>query len=121
MKTNIGLKRIYEKDNKHNGIKILVDRLWPRGIKKEEAGIDEWIKNIAPSDSLRRWFGHDPGKWNEFKKKYYDELREKVDLCRELIKGKRNIILVYSARDEEHNNAVVLKEFLEKEIIKKDD
>jgi len=115
MQKNIKTKRIYEKTNKQDGVRILIDRLWPRGIKKEEADIDEWIKDLAPSDNLRKWFAHDPNKWEKFKNKYFAELDRNKKLCKELInKGKVNITLVYSAKDKEHNNAVALKDYLEK-------
>jgi len=94
---------------------VLVDRLWPRGLKKSEARIDEWLREIAPSTALRKWFKHDPDKWKEFKKKYSAELddhREQVEkLAREA--RKRTITLLFSARDTEHNNAVALKEYIE--------
>ncbi len=94
---------------------MLVDRLWPRGLKKSEARIDEWLREIAPSTALRKWFKHDPDKWKEFKKKYSAELddhREQVEkLAREA--RKRTITLLFSARDTEHNNAVALKEYIE--------
>jgi uncharacterized protein YeaO (DUF488 family) len=114
---NIKIKRIYEEYDKSDGTRILVDRLWPRGIKKEEAHIDEWLKDAAPSDALRKWFGHDPEKWEKFKQKYYVEINDKKDLFEELInKVKTNITLVYSAKDEEHNNARALKEYIENKI-----
>ena len=94
---------------------MLVDRLWPRGLKKSEARIDEWLREIAPSTALRKWFKHDPGRWKEFKEKYSAELddhREQVEkLAREA--RKRTITLLFSARDTEHNNAVALKEYIE--------
>lgn len=118
MKKNIKIKRIYTKYSSTDGTRILIDRLWPRGIKKEEAKIDEWVKDIAPSDELRKWFGHDPGKWNGFKKKYMTELNKKKDLCEEIFNhSKINVTLVYAAKDELHNNAVVFKEYLEKNFI----
>lgn len=98
---------------KSDGFRILVDRLWPRGITKEKAKIDLWLKDVAPSDKLRKWFGHDPKKWNEFKKRYFAELTNNPaveQLKKYIIKG--NVTLLYSAKDENHNNAVALKEFL---------
>jgi uncharacterized protein YeaO (DUF488 family) len=91
-----------------------VDRLWPRGRKKEDARIDLWLKDIAPSDGLRKWFGHDPERWQEFRRRYRKELGEKADLVRELSKEARKgtVTLLYSAKDTEHNNAVVLKEVI---------
>jgi uncharacterized protein YeaO (DUF488 family) len=119
MRKNIKIKRIYDMQGPKDGARILIDRLWPRGIKKEDAKIDLWIKEIAPSDELRKWFGHKPEKWNEFKRKYSSELNTKKDLCNEILnKGKVNITLIYAAKDEEHNNAVVLKDFLEGNFVK---
>lgn len=112
------IKRAYEPPAPSDGIRILVDRLWPRGIKKENARIDEWAKEVAPSDALRRWFGHDPSKWAEFKRRYAEELlrpesEKRLETIRGLAKGKATT-LVYAASDEEHNNAVALLEFLDK-------
>jgi len=109
------LKRVYDKDLDPHAYTILVDRLWPRGLSKKELQPDEWLKDIAPDDSLRKWFGHDPAKWTQFKKKYLLELRERKDLLhkiKKLEKEKGEITLLYAARDTEHNNAVVLKEAL---------
>lgn len=111
----IKIKRVYENPGKEDGYRILVDRLWPRGISKEKAKIDLWLKEIAPSNTLRRWFSHDPKKWEEFKEKYRKELKEKKDLTRQLKKlekEKRIITLLYAAQDQEHNNAAVLQELL---------
>ena len=109
------LKRVYDPPSKDDGKRLLVDRLWPRGIKKEDAKIDEWLKDIAPSDELRRWFSHDPAKWQEFRRRYKEELKEKRELIERLREeAKRGTItLLYAARDEEHNNAVVLKEVID--------
>jgi uncharacterized protein YeaO (DUF488 family) len=115
----IKIKRIYEKFSEDDGFRILVDRLWPRGIKKEEAKIDLWFKEIAPSEKLRKWFKHDVSKWEEFKKKYEEEIyrnEENLRKLMEVIKNKKVITLVFSAKDKEHNNAVVLKEILLKHI-----
>lgn len=112
----IKVKRVYEKRDKGDGKRILVDRLWPRGLTKEKADIDIWLKEIAPSTELRKWFGHDPGKWEEFQKRYHHELRsngEQVKLLKEQAK-KGGVTLVYAAKDEEHNEALVLKEWLSK-------
>jgi uncharacterized protein YeaO (DUF488 family) len=106
------IKRVYEKPEKDDGIRILVDRLWPRGLTKEKAGIDLWLKDIAPSTELRKWFGHDPLKWKEFRKRYSEELKhneEQVSLLKDQMK-KGTVTLVYGAKDEEHNEALVLKE-----------
>lgn len=104
------LKRVYEPRDSSDGRRILVDRLWPRGLSKEKAAIDEWMKEIAPSAELRRWFGHDPEKWPEFQRRYKQELRAQADLVREIAKlaSHGRVTLVYGARDEAHNDAVVL-------------
>ena len=106
------IKRVYEKPDKDDGLRILVDRLWPRGLTKEKASIDLWLKDIAPSTGLRKWFSHDPEKWDEFRKRYKEELKkniEPVSLLNEKLK-QGEVTLVYGARDEEHNEALVLKE-----------
>lgn len=106
------IKRVYEQPSKEDGMRILVDRLWPRGLSKRKASIDIWLKDIAPSTELRKWFAHDPKKWNEFRKKYLQELKdnqEQVSILRERLKNGA-ITLVYGAKDEEHNEALVLKE-----------
>ncbi len=108
----IKLKRVYEQPDVKDGERVLVDRLWPRGLTKEKAGVDLWLKEIAPSTELRRWFGHDPAKWTEFKRRYRAELKgNKEQVARlkdEMEKGP--VTLLYGARDEEHNEAVVLLE-----------
>ena len=112
---HINIKRVYEGPKKSDGKRILVDRLWPRGLTKAEAQVNLWLKDIAPSTALRKWFGHQPSKWEGFKKRYSAELErntEQVSLLeRELRAGK--VTLVYGAKDQEHNGAIVLKEFLE--------
>jgi uncharacterized protein YeaO (DUF488 family) len=111
---SIKIKRVYEQPSKEDGTRILVDRLWPRGLTKEKASVDLWLKEVAPSSDLRKWFGHDPQKWNEFKERYLSELASKGDSLR-LLKQEREkgvVTLVYGARDEEHNEAVVLQELL---------
>ena len=110
------LKRIYEKAEKGDGFRILVDKLWPRGVTKEGAKIDMWLKEIAPSDRLRKWFGHDTGKWERFRKSYLSELEKKgvsIGKIKDIEKVKKTVTLVFSASDEMHNNAVVLKQCLE--------
>jgi uncharacterized protein YeaO (DUF488 family) len=104
------LKRVYESASATDGKRILVDRLWPRGLSKKKAAIDEWLKEIAPSPELRRWFGHDPDKWPEFQRRYRQELRNHAALIRDLAAraARHRVTLVYAARDEEHNDAVVL-------------
>jgi len=112
----IALKRIYDKAKAADGKRILIDRLWPRGIKKEEARVDEWIREVAPSDELRKWFSHDPAKWSEFKKKYWSELEKKQEIVSKLAKECKNkrVTLLYSSKESRYNNAVALKEYLEK-------
>ncbi|SCX40852.1 DUF488 domain-containing protein [Nitrosospira sp. Nsp1] len=113
---NIGIKRVYEPPEKEDGVRILVDRLWPRGLTKEKASVDIWLKEIAPSTNLRKWFAHDHDKWTEFKTRYRAELKEndkQVALLKEQVK-KGKVTLMYGAKDEECNEAVVLQEFLEK-------
>lgn len=104
------LKRAYESPAPSDGHRILVDRLWPRGLSKEKAAIDQWMKEIAPSTELRRWFAHDPDKWREFQRRYEQELRSQDDLVREIARlaAHGTVTLVYAARDEKHNDAVVL-------------
>lgn len=109
------IKRVYEKPEKEDGTRILVDRLWPRGLTKEKAAIDLWLKEVAPSTALRKWFSHDPAKWPTFKQKYRQEIKENKSqvaiLKEQLMKGV--VTLVYGAKDEEHNEALVLKEWLQ--------
>lgn len=108
----IRIKRVYEQPDKHDGRRILVDRLWPRGLTRENASIDLWLKDIAPSTALRKWFGHDPDKWEAFKERYLAELKNNSEQIRllkqELDKG--IVTLVYGAKDKEHNEAVVIQE-----------
>jgi len=108
-------KRVYDPVSRDDGKRILIDRLWPRGIKKEDAKVDEWLKDIAPSTELRKWFAHDPAKWPEFKKKYISELKKKSGLVEKLRAEakKGTITLLFAAKDVEHDNAVVLKELIE--------
>ncbi len=112
----IKIKRIYDPPSKDDGKRILVDRLWPRGIRREDAKIDEWLKDIAPSDELRKWFSHEPSKWQEFKSRYKKELKDKSDLIERLRSESKSgtITLLFAAKDMEHNNAVVLKEVIER-------
>ena len=113
---NIKTKRVYEQPDKTDGERILVDRLWPRGLTKEKASVDLWLKEIAPSTELRKWFAHDPNKWKSFRGRYETEIRHKDDLIKVLKQKAREgtITLIYGARDEKHNEALVLKQFLEK-------
>ena len=110
------LKRVYESVADGDGKRILVDRLWPRGLSKDEAKVDLWLKAVAPSPDLRRWFGHDPEKWAEFRRRYRHELEENVAAVDELKKaiGRSKATLLYGAKDQEHNHAIVLKDFIEK-------
>jgi uncharacterized protein YeaO (DUF488 family) len=112
----IRLKRVYEKPSRADGLRVLVDRLWPRGLSKERAGLHVWFKEIAPSPELRKWFGHDPTRWKEFQRRYLKELEGKDDLVRQLRQRSREgmTTLVYAARDEQHNGAIVLKGLLER-------
>ncbi len=104
------VKRVYEAASPSDGRRILVDRLWPRGLSKKNAAVDEWLKDVAPSTALRRWFGHDPDKWSEFRHRYKHELSEHRDLIRSLVRqaSRGRVTLVFGARDEVHNDAVVL-------------
>ena len=110
----IKIKRIYESASPDDGRRIYVDRLWPRGMKKEEVKIDEWLKDISPSDGLRKWFGHDPSKYAEFKRRYTKELKEHSEILERIRKEgrKETVTLLFSAKDVEHNNATVLRELL---------
>ncbi|MGB8490994.1 MAG: DUF488 family protein [Bacteroidales bacterium] len=111
----ITVRRIYDPENPGEKYKVYIDRLWPRGISKEKAGWNEWVKEIAPSDELRKWFGHDPSKWDEFRKRYDRELEkrpEEVKKLKDLESKHGTLTLLYSARDEQHNNALALREFL---------
>lgn len=110
----IKLKRVYENPSPKDGFRVLVERLWPRGLTKERAAVDLWLKDVAPSPELRKWFGHDPTRWEQFQKRYRQELREKKDAVQLLKqKGKEGTLtLVYAARDEEHNGALALKKLL---------
>ena len=113
---NIKIKRVYEHPEKDDGMRILVDRLWPRGLTKKKASVDLWLKDIAPSTELRKWFAHDPDKWKRFRGRYQTEIRNNHDLIKVIKRKAREgtITLIYGARDEKHNEALVLKQFLEK-------
>jgi uncharacterized protein YeaO (DUF488 family) len=111
----IRLKQVYKTPEKDDGFRILVDRLWPRGIAKEKARVDLWLKDIAPSTELRIWFGHDPAKWAEFQKRYERELLQNepaLENLRRIIKEEKKVTLLFAASDEIHNNAVALRTFL---------
>jgi uncharacterized protein YeaO (DUF488 family) len=115
----IHIKRIYDRAVTVEGEPILVDHLWPRGIKKE--AVKHWNRDVAPSDSLRKWFGHEPAKWEEFQRRYFAELDEKLEAWEPLLQAARqgDIVLLYSTRETEHNNAVALKTYLEKKLKRK--
>ncbi len=109
------MKRVYEKPARDDGFRVLVDRLWPRGLTKQKARINLWLKDIAPSTELRQWFGHDPEKWQQFKIRYGKELagnKPMVKILKDLARKHKTLTLVYGAKDEAHNNALVLREFI---------
>lgn len=113
----IKLKRVYDPPSEDDGHRILVDRIWPRGMTKEKARVDLWLKELGPSDELRKWFGHDPARWEEFRRKYETELKSKTELLQKIRDAEKQnvtVTLVYSAKDEEHNQAVVIQGFLKK-------
>jgi uncharacterized protein YeaO (DUF488 family) len=112
---DIRTKRIYEEDDKSDGQRVLIDRLWPRGVKKEDAHFDLWQKELAPSSELRKWFGHDPEKWSEFKKRYSKELDSHPEEIADLLKRAKEgrLTLIFAAKDTDHSNAAALKEYLE--------
>ena len=111
---NVKLKRAYEPPAADDGTRILIDRLWPRGVTKERAAIDQWMKDISPSTELRKWFGHDPARWDEFRRRYAKEVHQHAELLDQLRSLAREgpITLVYSAHDEKHNDAVELRELI---------
>jgi len=117
----IKIKRVYDEVSPDDGRRILVDRLWPRGLTKAGAKIDEWIKDVAPSNELRKWFAHDLSKWHEFKKRYTEELKGQSNLIEILLNRAKggNITLLFSSKDPAHNNAVVLSEFMSKRARRK--
>lgn len=112
----IQIKRVYDPSKKTDGVRILIDRLWPRGIAKEEAKIDRWLKDVAPSTALRKWFGHDPEKWPEFKERYFRELDAHKDAVNEIRQRARTemVTLVFGAKDARHSNAEALVEYLKR-------
>jgi uncharacterized protein YeaO (DUF488 family) len=111
----VKLKRVYDPPKPADGFRVLVDRLWPRGVSKSSARIDLWLKEIAPSDALRKWFGHDPLKWDTFRARYFRELQKNHEAVAQLNEIIRNgpVTLLFAAKDQEHNNAAALKEYLE--------
>jgi uncharacterized protein YeaO (DUF488 family) len=117
---SIRVKRVYEPPDDEDGFRVLVDRLWPRGLSRSEAGVDLWLKDLAPSDDLRKWFGHSASRWDEFKRRYEKELQapksqEGIERIRRQERA-GNVTLLFSARDAEHNNAVALLEFLRAKV-----
>lgn len=114
VKITIKIKRVYDTPSEEDGYRVLIDRLWPRGLSKSVAVIQSWVKDIAPSTELRKWFDHDPLKWAAFQEKYMDELKHNpsIDSFWETISHQKTVTLLYSAKDEKHNNAIVLKSFL---------
>jgi uncharacterized protein YeaO (DUF488 family) len=116
----VTLKRVYESAQSGDGTRFLVDRLWPRGIKKEKLKVKAWLKDAAPSPDLRKWFAHDPAKWQEFQQRYRAELESNPDAWKPILEAasQGNVTLLYSARDTEHNSALLLKEFLEDQMRK---
>jgi uncharacterized protein YeaO (DUF488 family) len=112
------IQRVYDKDQFNDGHRFLVERLWPRGVRKETLRIDGWLKDVAPSTELREWFSHDPAKWQDFRRRYFAELDARPEAWRPIAHAARHgdAILLYSAHDAEHNSAVVLKEYLEKHL-----
>lgn len=112
----IRIKRVYDKAKKDDGVRILVDRVWPRGVSKQEAKVDIWLKAVAPSSKLRKWFGHKPGRWKEFRKRYRKELDNWKEVLlptvRFLEDDRGSVTLLFAAKDEKHNNAVVLRDYL---------
>ena len=114
----IQTKRVYEPRARGDGTRFLVERLWPRGIRKEDLDARAWLKEVAPSTELRQWFSHDPSKWSEFRKKYFAELNQAPQAWQPILQAARRgtVTLLYSARDTEHNNAVALKEYLDQRL-----
>ena len=113
----INVKRVYDLPSREDGFRILVDRLWPRGLSKEKAKVDLWLKEIAPSDNLRKWYGHEPNKWIEFKRRYFEELEKKEDLVQVILeKVKKRTTFLFGSKEKKLNNAVALKEYIEKKI-----
>ncbi len=117
----IQLKRVYEESGPHDGSRFLVERLWPRGLSKAEVHMDGWHKEAAPSNDLRKWFSHDPGRWMDFQRKYFAELKERPEAWQPILDTARraDVTLLYSSHDTEHNNAIALKRFLEAKLAHK--
>lgn len=119
----IRVKRVYDRPAPDDGLRFLVDRLWPRGVGRGELRMDAWLREVAPSAALRRWFGHDPGRWEEFRRRYFRELEARPERWKPILKAaeRGTVTLLFSARDVERNNAVALKEFLESKSRKRPD
>lgn len=117
----IQLKRVYDKREPHDGARFLVERLWPRGVRKADVHIDGWQKEVGPSDHLRKWFSHDPAKWTEFQHKYFAELEQQPEAYQPILEAaeRGTVTLLYSSHDTEHNNAVALKSYLEAKLAHK--
>jgi uncharacterized protein YeaO (DUF488 family) len=115
---SIGLKRAYDPPDRSDGYRVLVDRIWPRGVTKDDLEVDAWLKDLAPSTDLRKWFGHDPKKWDEFRRRYARELEPHANALEQLVERARagRVTLVFGAKDTAHNNAVALKEHLERRL-----
>lgn len=115
MEITLQLKRVYDERNEQDGARFLVERLWPRGITKLALADAQWLKDVAPSAELRKWFHHDPGHWDEFRRRYFAELKHRKDRLSPILEAARegNVTLLYSSHDSEHNNAVALREFLQ--------
>jgi uncharacterized protein YeaO (DUF488 family) len=116
----VAIKRVYDKADANDGVRVLVDRLWPRGVSKARAAADYWLKDAGPSDELRQWFGHDPRRWKMFSRKYRAELAQRDAVLDQLVELRRRgpLTLLFAARDTEHNNAVVLRDLLEENQVK---
>jgi uncharacterized protein YeaO (DUF488 family) len=117
----INLKRVYEPASSRDGTRLLIERLWPRGVKKSSLKIKSWIKDVAPSTGLRKWFSHDPAKWVKFRSRYFEELKANPAAWQPIVEAARHetVTLIYSSHDTEHNNAVALQEFLQRHMHKK--
>lgn len=116
----ISVHRVYDPPEKKDGVRFLVERLWPRGVKKESLKFDDWLKDAAPSSALRKWFNHDPDKWTEFQRRYRAELDERPEAWQPIVEAakKNDVILLFSSRDTEHNNVIALKHYLERKLAK---
>lgn len=114
---DIRVKRVYENPTPTDGWRVLVDRIWPRGLSKENAALDRWVKEVAPSTELRKWFGHDPQRWDPFQTRYRRELEDRTDEVQQLseLAAKKRLTLLYAAKDERHNHALVLKSYLDEQ------